>query len=246
MSAPGEALVVRAARSGNLSVRMSASLPGGSNHAHLVLERISATAPQAALAVPRARPFATDIELLAHVARRGDVVSQGGEWICGPDLPMAIEGVEVRWPGKPHDIDIVVSGGHLVQGRNRSLQTVSSGVFFGSRGRAAPITSLSLAIVGSSASAYLLDCQALFLGAQVLGKSGIAIDLAGPTRLEPLVGLRLTLKPAKTRPAEISPEPTRLPIAMPEPLRSNPVYQLAGSSGRVRVFRTSRSRQLAN
>ena len=249
MSAPGEALVIRAMQKGNLVVRMAASLPGGSNHAHLVLERISASAPPArstmastsnVLDITPRNPL--DISILAHVARRGDVIEKQGEWICGPNLPMAIEGLEVRWPGKPAGLDILISGWHLAGGRKRALDKVPSGAFLGSRGKASPFTALSVAIAGPSASAFMLKCEALFLGTQVLRKSGLSIDLSGPTGLEPLVGLRLSLVPAGA--AQLAPATmAQSATALSQPSFLNPVIQSAGSSGRVRVFRTSRSRQ---
>lgn len=251
MSAPGEALVVRAIEPGSLDVSIGA---GGSahRHAHLVFERVTATVVPVAssagdsLFAPAVAAVRTpSIEILAHVARRGDVVVGSGEWISGPQFPLAIEGLQILWRDRPADVDLEIEAVHSVRGRRQSLGTVQAGAFIGTRGMAAPLTALSLSLTGSRALRYSLQCEALFLGAQVQRRSGMGVKLSGPTGLEPLVGLCLLIVPAAAV-GQTEPPMTRAFIApQPEPRQEiNPaVVQTTGSAGRVRVFRKSRIQQ---
>ena len=248
MSAPGEALVVRALEPGSLDVSIGA---GGSahRHAHLVFERVTATVASAAgdslFAAAAAPARMPSIEILAHVARRGDVVVGSGEWISGPQFPLAIEGLQIFWRDRPADVDLEMEAVHSVRGRRQSLGTAQAGAFLGTRGMAAPLTALALGLTGPRASRYSLQCEALFLGAQVQRRSGTDVKLSGPTGLEPLVGLCLSIVPAAAV-SQAEPPMTRAFIApQPEPRQEvNPdVVQTTGSAGRVRVFRKSRIQQ---
>jgi hypothetical protein len=241
---PGDAMVVRAERDSFVDVTVTPSHRNGSCDAELVLERVSTS-----LALnPPSDPATVDpeslnldeIEILAHVARRGDVLAKAGQWICGPDLPMAIEGLEFRWPSRPHGVDIVSRATINAKGL-RSLPEQSIGSFLGTRGRAAPITSLALALDGPGARDLVLSCDALFLGLPVVTASGASCVLRGATGLEPLVGFRLSVATAteqaalrtvgviRSKASEVAPAP----VAVPAPARVE-------RSGRVRIFRTSR------
>jgi len=145
---PGDGVVVRATRDALLNLAVTPSHANGSCDAELVLERVSTT-----MRVDESRGKHADaailstgeIELLAHVARRGDLTVKSGEWICGPQLPMAIEGVQIRWNGKPQGVDIVARATVNARGL-RQLPEQPTGGFIGTRGKAAPITALTLAL----------------------------------------------------------------------------------------------------
>lgn len=233
--APGDGLVVHAARDSLINVTVTPLRPNGSCDAELILERVSTTMQnQSTLAADRAiRGYSASpqaIEILAHVARRGDVVVPAGEWICGPDLPMAIEGVEIRWRDKPHGVDIVCGATINARGR-RTLPDKPAGSFQGTRGRAAPITALTLTLTGPASDEFLLACDAAFLGLPVISVSGKSCILSGTTGHEPLVGLRFAVvsrsQAAQTRRDEVRAVAAAAPAAAP-----------AREPNRVRVFRT--------
>jgi hypothetical protein len=229
---PGDGLVIRALHDTTIVFEVMPSYAGGSVDAELHLEpvsrlahggfhRIETIAPRGGL--EPSQPGPATIEVLAHVARRGDVVTPSDTWICGPDYPMAIEGVEIRWPRRPAGLDIVTTVSVSKNGI-RNLPAVMTGEFAGTRGRAAPITSLEMALTGEPARDFALRADALFLGSSVQSRSGQSISLIGPTGREPLVGLRLAV--VETRQAS-------RPVAAPP---ARPAANL-GSGARIRVFR---------
>jgi hypothetical protein len=254
MASPGEAVVVRASHTSSLMVKIYSATGDSGNHAHLVFERVSATGLGAAsLNASLAEPatyldgLAGRFEILAHVARRGDVLAADGEWICGPHLPMAIEGIQIRWPGRPAGADISVSATQLVRGRSQPLPQAPVGEFVGSRGKAIPLAGITLSMSAALAARHVFECEALFLGTQVVRRSGALVELSGPTGLEPLVGLRIGIMPAIRSNAAADAARIEQAVARRvKPLSLETAIPSAGSSGRVRVFRTSRARQPIN
>ncbi len=272
---PGDAVVLKARREGAVLITVVSTGARGRRQAHVGLERIT-NAPRPAVggmahaAMPMAEAQLDDrLEIMAHVANRGDVTVKAGQWICGPQFPMAIEGLTLNWRGAPAGVDIVTTASLNDRGR-RQLAPCSSGTFVGSRGRAAPLVALSFALTGPMAARYILSCEALFLGAAIVSRSGTSVDLMGPTGHEPLVGLRLSIVPAV--PVALS-APPAWQAAAPQPYAvAPPSYEIAqqpdrlvpdaavaaaqealpgrlgvaGSAGRVRIFRTSRSRSALN
>jgi len=254
---PGDAVALRSSRDSAVLVSIVPQTSAGSRDAHVTLERISTSArPQLSTAGNGAATALTpdafpELEILAHVSRRGDVVARGQEWICGPQFPMAIEGLELRWPGRAAGVDILTSATINTRGR-KVLPPAPSGTFVGTRGKAAPLVGLSFSLIGSKVADYRISCEALFLGAAITSRSGSAVELAGPTGHEPLVGLRLSLHATRSQAAQ-SFEPwlptrdrPRFAI-LPEnedkvPLVANGV----GAAGRVRVFKTARARPALN
>lgn len=232
--APGDGLVVHAARDALINVMVTPLRPNGSCDAELVLERISTTIQSQPSADHGLRQSAfasaATIEILAHVARRGDVVVPAGEWICGPDLPMAIEGIEIRWPDRPQGLDIVCGATVNARGR-QTLPDKHIGAFQGSRGRAAPITTLTLALTGPGSEDYSLSCDAAFLGLPVMSVSGKSCILSGTTGHEPLVGLRLSIVSHSQAASTRRDDPRAVTVA-------NPAVLPAKEGNRVRVFRT--------
>jgi hypothetical protein len=227
LSAPGECILIRAEQPGSLELTVCASRPNGSLEAEVRLERIAAAETGAghdsAAAMPLSAEAQPELDLLAHVSRRGDVPFKQGAWICGPDRPMAIEGLEIRWPGKPADVDLRY--GVVIGGRDRPiLEQCEVGRFAGTRGQAAPLLGVTLALCGPRARDYELRADALFHGSAAMSKSGSDIAFYGPTGREPLVGFRLSV--VKTR---IEPEIVQPPIKA----RAVAMKQV----GRVRVYR---------
>lgn len=198
LRSPGDYMLVHAKRSGAIDLTVSPSRANASLEAEVRLERIAAieeprkkVASHAPVRVA-ARDMEPAIEVLAHVSHRGDVLFAQGEWICGPDAPMPIEGIEIRWPNKPAGVSLSyeVAAGIRRRERSRELQ---AGQFAGTRGEASPLVGIKLRLTGPNAARYELAADALFLGSQVDSRSGQEIFFAGSTGREPLVGLRLSI-----------------------------------------------------
>jgi hypothetical protein len=242
---PGDAMVVRAARDSFISVEVIPSHRNGSRDAELALERVSTSLVQRPLlAAPKflhdAKDGLVSLEVLAHVARRGDVVVGAGEWIGGPDFPMAIEGLEIRWAGRPQGVEVIASG-TVDQRGARPLAGQPTGRFLGSRGRSSPLTSLTLSLEGVGAEDFLLTCDALFLGLPIMTVSGPSLVMRGATGHEPLVGLRLSVVPAAERPALRTIAFLRNASSLPAPAEPVPVRAArAEKPARTRIFRSAR------
>jgi cell division protein FtsL len=255
LAKPGNAVVVLAKRDTEISLEIIPAEGDESRDAEIAVERINAKLPieaaaQSELSPPFPREAISDVAILAHVARQGDVLAGNGEWICGPRLPMSIEGIEVRLGRLASGLDVLVSGEARLR-RPLAFPAASAGAFIGTRGRATPLTGLTFSLIGRWAGSAQLAVDALFLGSSVTTRTGNSIELCGPTGTEPLVGLRISLQaiqPTLARSASIRPfSPMATPGAaapaqMPE--RSLAASQLAkqtadGSTSRVRVFRAS-------
>ena len=209
LRSPGDYMLVHAKRTGAIDLTVS-NRPNGSLEAEVRLERIAAVsdtrkkisgrAPAAAVtAAPATAPMRVaakypeaDVEFLAHVSHRGDVLLGHGEWICGPDCPMPIEGIEIRWLNMPAGVSLGYEVAAGVRRRERSRE-MQAGQFAGSRGEATPLVGIKLRLLGPSATQYELVADALFLGSQIDSRSGQEIFFAGATGREPLVGLRLSI-----------------------------------------------------
>jgi hypothetical protein len=204
LNRPGDCMVLRADAPGSLTLVAEADSADTAIDAEIRLERIVAAdeqqppARKAPAKARRVQPEPDSISILAHVARRGDVIVQPGEWICGPDLPLPIEGLEIRWPDCPDGVELTYSA---VSGRGAKRRPVVAGAFAGSRGRAAALTGLTLSLSGTAARDYELAGEALFLGAAINAQRGRELSFIGPSGGEPLVGLRLEIVRATDKPA---------------------------------------------
>jgi hypothetical protein len=199
---PGDCMVLRADAPGSLTLVAEAEGPGAAIDAEIRLERIVAAdeqqQPTRKAKAKRVQAEDDDISILAHVSRRGDVIVRPGEWICGPDLPLPIEGLEIRWPECPAGVELTYSA---VSGRTAKRRPMALGDFAGSRGRAASLTTLQLSLSGPAARQYELTGEALFLGAAIARQRGHELFFTGPSGSEPLVGLRLEIGRASGKPA---------------------------------------------
>jgi hypothetical protein len=242
---PGDALVVRAERDSFITVSVTPSQQNGSRDAELVLERVSTSLRPAAasdVTPDREKPdFGPhDLQILAHVARRGDVLVRAGQWICGPQLPMAIEGIELRWNNRPRGVDIVSRATINARG-TRELAERATGEFLGTRGRAAPITSLTMTLTGPGTEDLSLTCDALFLGLAVKTVSGRSCVLSGVTGREPLVGLRLSIMSALDKATNQS---VALLRAQQKEAAATTALAPAERTSRIKVFRRQRGQDV--
>ena len=197
---PGDALVVQTQQRALLSVRVRPSVPNGSSEADVTIERLDQSAEKDE-GIPRAefsdetRSDGTNaLEVLAHVARAGDISVPTGEWIAGPESPARIEGfsLKCKWrdPSRHPDLKYAVRVG----GRTSSLMWGNGdGSFVGTRGQARPLTEVRFELTGPAAENNELVIEALFQGAAPVRAEGRNIRLSGPTGREALVGLRIEL-----------------------------------------------------
>jgi hypothetical protein len=215
LRAPGDYLIVRADRAGELDLRVRARRPGGSIDAQLELDRV---------ALPLSRPSARSgfgLDILAHIARRGDAIFGAGDWICGPERPARIEGLEIRWPARPNGVSLfysVTTGGQA----RRVSREYAIDEYAGTRGLSRPLIGVRFRLVGSRAEGLELRVEALFERCGVKSATGQDISLAGSTGNEALLGLRLAAEPV-----------SRLPNAPRENLAS----KIVRPRNRVQVFR---------
>ena len=217
LDGPGSCLLIRSERPARFTLTVSGRTPTSSLDAALQLEHV--VVPTRIEAKPIAEP---QIEILAHVARRGDALFAMGAWIGGPEMPSRIEGLTIRWSDRPADVDLhctVVSKGR----RLRRYADRSTGEFAGTRGEAAPIVGFELALAGSGADRFALSGEAQFLGSHVVADSGARLRFASPTGREALVGLKLSI--AAVRRPSVSDDRT------PSRTIAPPLI------GRVRMFR---------
>lgn len=233
LSSPGVYILVQAEYPGALNLRVCASRPGGSLDAEVRLERIVTATHQDDSVLPpshqtiSSRPSegsssVNGLEILAHVSHRGDTISRHGEWICGPDLPMPIEGIEIQWPNKPEGLELFYS---VASGRrNQHRREIPLGQFAGTRGKSAPLLGLNLGIKGARARDFELRCDVMFLGSPIVTKHGSELTFSGPTGREPLVGFRLSV-------AAIRKDHTRVRT------KTKPKWISANQVGKVRVYR---------
>ena len=98
----------------------------------------------------------SSLQIIGHVARLGDVTCHSDEWVAGPSAPGRIEGFLVRWPTKPLDVQLRYSGMSAGQ-RAGEARVCEIDEFSGTRGRARPLTGLSIELVGPGAHNYQLS-----------------------------------------------------------------------------------------
>ena len=210
--APGDCVVIVAERQGSLQLTVTA-VSGGGLSANVDLEPLWLE-PVAAAKKPAQRqkvaieavgrdlgkvPWAPErregqaaLSLMCHVARLGDVVVSGSEWVGGPESPAAIEGVRIDWvapKGVALEYQVLASGAD-----GRWSGWVFAGEFAGSRGRRLPLVGLRLRLVGEKSAGMQLKGEALFLGSAVASDVGDQLEFASYAGVDPLVGFRLELK----------------------------------------------------
>lgn len=226
---PGDAFVVQAHQAARLSVRVRPSVPNGSVEADVSIERLGQFAERDEDAHrPAEQRGASNrtgvLELLAHVARVGDIYVPAGQWIAGPESPAQIEGLAVKWDGRPIDLNLKYAV--RVGGRTSTLMRANGeGSFVGTRGQARPLTEVRFELGGRAAKDHEFVIEALFQGATPVSAEGRSISLSGPSGREALVGLRVELLDVSAQ-AEVAAK------------KSNSALS-ERSSGRVRVFRSS-------
>ena len=198
----------------------------------------SSADPGSAPAAAKPLILSMPVAVLAHVSRRGDMLVEDGGWVCGPGLPLAIEGFELRLAQPLAGLDILSSA--IVDLRGRKVTAPHPlGSFVGTRGRATPLLGVTFALSGPLADQYILRGEALFLGAAIVARAGRRITLAGSGD-EPLLGLRLSLERLPQAIAAPAHPPLERVAAGPAPAEPPKAPQLPPrpeSNSRVRIFR---------
>ncbi len=233
LEAPGDCMVVRANSSGPLSLVVAAEHRDADAEVEIRLEHLplhkaarSQSFSKVVPAMAKSAALATvEVEVLAHVSRRGDVMANAGEWICGPALPLPIEGIEVRWLNQPAGVELRYSASSARAGQKRHVTT---GEFAGTRGKAASLTHLEFSLSGPASAHYELRGEALFLGAAITARRGRKISFSGPSDREPLVGLRLEV---------VGLTPTSL--------SKDAAIERQRQPGKVRVYRSAASNSMS-
>jgi hypothetical protein len=162
-----------------------------------------------------------DLSILGHVARRGDVVVQGGGWIAGPDAPSPVEGLEIRVNSTARSW---FESQVLVSGETNWSAWRAPGQFLGSRGQARPLVGIRIRTTPSAPPGLSVGASVLFLGSPVLKRTGTNVELRSPAGNDPIVGLQMgvILANRESQSSENS-------AGVPYPVRR----------GKVRVFRAS-------
>ncbi|WP_279478795.1 hypothetical protein [Aureimonas sp. SK2] len=219
LTTPGQVLVVVAETAGAIDVVMRASGATGTLPLGLDLKRMGADADAAPAPSPalRLRPDLPEggVEFLlrAHVSLRGDIAAPRGHWICGPDTPGRIEGIEMRGVAAELPVEYQVATGG--RGAGWSPWT-PAGAYAGTRGRAQPLIGLRVRLLPEAAPGLALRADGVFLGSSVSTRQGREIELVGPTPLDPMVGVRLDFVTAGL---QTGAAPASTPVRQPSRLR---------------------------
>jgi hypothetical protein len=176
--------------------------------------RAAASAP---LRPVEAQPSLT-CDVMAHVARRGDVSPDAESWIAGPRAPSAVEGFSIACRGADVGVSAQIT---TARGRGIWSEWHAPGAFVGSRQQANALTGVRLRLVGADASRFTLDCKALFLGSPVAERQGAEVEFSSFGTSDPVVGLAVRVVAAD--------QATERPVQSSAPPRR--------SASRVRVFR---------
>lgn len=193
LARPGECLVVVAEVPGTLHLEVTARRPQGSVDAVLRLELLE-KAGQIGAQTEASPPATERFRFIAHLARRGDVEIEAGEWAGGAATPAILEGLQLL--GRPVQARALSQAG----GERRWSSWTPAGTFLGSRGRSQPLVGLNLRMEEGQEPGSELAIECVFLGSPIVKKRGREIELAGPFVNEPIVGLRMELVRAEARP----------------------------------------------
>jgi hypothetical protein len=190
---PNSCVAMRSLAPGVLSVEVSATYDGGSAAATVQIEPLTQGTSAPAATIAAGQPLSLDsFRVLGHVTGLGDQLVRAGQWLGGPSAPSRIEGISIRWPDKPDNLDIRYAV-KSAKPQPTSGTAVKVGSFSGTRGKAMPVVALLLEMSDPGAENMEFAVDALFLGAPIKRIVGKRIIASGPTGREPLVGLRVAI-----------------------------------------------------
>lgn len=203
-----------------------------SNEVELKLEpvlRPEAKLPTAASQqpAPDATVTASRFILEGHVQKLGDARAGTSGWLGSAAGEERLESFSVSWVQSIKGVRL--SYGCEMPGRGRHMARVP-GQMVGTKGQSTPITRVFFDLNGSQAGDYEFVVTAAFRGVAPKTVVGRAVEIAGPTGLEPLTALKVDLRERleKEDKAEAAVPAQAAPLETASPVRS-----------RVRVFRAA-------
>jgi hypothetical protein len=205
LRAPGQCLIVVAHTAGEFEICVS-SPSGGATDAKFNLDLLDAgeVVHKPVVAVSKLSSNAVDrtsvghrridhdgseVSILAHVSRRGDVRVEAAQWVAGPNEVLPIEGLSIATGQENLGVRIRVQ---TLDGGHQWSRWHDAGEFAGSRQKAAPLTGIALALIGDDADSYEIVAEVMALGSPRQARSGQIVEFFG---VDPIVGFRFELKP---------------------------------------------------
>ena len=186
--------------------------------------RLSAELPAQPAARPAARPpgqvaaaTPTEVEMVAHVQRTGDVGAHIGEWLGTRGSKLWIEGFSIAPRGPLPAAVAECLEYQAVLGRDWLSPWVEGGAYCGSRGMALPLLGLAVRLKGEAARTHVCEVTATFVDGTTIGPLA-AGEVAQSGSLAPLEAVRIDLHPRTTRTAGMlraAPDRPAAPAAPP-------------------------------
>lgn len=128
--------------------------------------------------------------LVAHIAGRGDVAFEFGDWVGGPEAPCQIEGIQLS----SSELDPFLEVQALPAGSGAVWTPwCKNGEFAGTRQQARPLIGLRFRLNEAGQRQYSLAGDALFLSHPAVKASGTRIEFVSPNHRDPLIGIRFAV-----------------------------------------------------
>ena len=149
-----------------------------------------ATPPPESVAFSQVAPSKAVLKLTGHL-ETGESLAVTDELLGDPTGSARLEGFTVIWDNKPAGVDLAYTS--TVAGAGPS-QKVLSGSFTGARNKGAALVAVGFGLTGPDRASYDLSGYVVFAGA---APQAIAPEqmLFGPSGVEPLVALQLSITP---------------------------------------------------
>lgn len=151
------------------------------------LDRDSTQLIQPAFVVP-----ANGLSVIGHIARVGDRLALPGQVLGDSSSMNSVCGLQLVWPDKPIGLDLSY---RLRLEQSAPMAWATCGSFCGVRDEEARAIGFELALTGQHANEFTVEGLGFFSGGfqvpLMIGKN------QGPSGLEHLAGLTLTIKPAR-------------------------------------------------
>jgi hypothetical protein len=144
------------------------------------------------------------LSLVGHIERTGDVLAKAGERLGVPDTNLRLEGFQVMWPDKPEGVDVEYA---VRVERAGAMPPARTGSFAGLRNSAARVVGVTFSLTGPKADQYQIGGKVFFSGGYEMAIESGA-PLAGPSGMEHLTALELTVSENKDAPKKNAWQPS--------------------------------------
>jgi hypothetical protein len=141
------------------------------------------------------------LDLSGHVSRLGDRRVSSGSWLSGPERPLPIEGIAIRFAEPQSGLRLRYFASDRAGTFEPSL--LVAGRFAGTRGQARSLRELVVVLDGPDAQLHKIHADVMFLGSPVRTLTGTELRLRSQTGKEPLVGLRLSIVQTMQNPSGV-------------------------------------------